>query len=201
MLKERFQNYWQNKSAWNKFSDLIFIVFIAALLTPGGRMAIGGFVNRVKAKVMNPTVQENGVSLKQSDFNWALYDLDGTSVNLSDFKEKVVFLNLWATWCPPCVGEMPEIQKLYDKFKGHEDIAFLLVSNESNEKIKNFVEKRNYTFPVYSSISQSPAPFFTKSIPTTFVISKGGKIVIRETGAYNWGGEKMVSIIERLLEE
>ena len=76
-----------------------------------------------------------------------------------------------------------------------------MISNESNEKIKAFVEKRGYTFPVYSSQRQSPAPFVTQSIPTTFVISKSGQILIRETGAYNWGGEKMVSIIEGLLEE
>ena len=201
MLKEKFQNYWQNKSAWNKFSDLIFIVFIAALLTPGGRLTIGGFVNRVKAKVMNPAVQENGTQLTAEDYNWLLKDINGEQVNLDGEKGKVVFINLWATWCPPCVGEMPEIQKLYDKYKDREDIAFFMISNESNEKIKAFVEKRGYTFPVYSSQRQSPTPFVTQSIPTTFVISKSGQIVIRETGAYNWGGEKMVSIIEGLLEE
>jgi peroxiredoxin len=201
MLQEKIQNYWKNKSTWNKVSDLVFIVFIIAMLIPEGRMAIGGFVNRIKARVMNPAVQENGISLSDQDYYWPMTDLEGNAVNLNDYKGKVVFLNLWATWCPPCVGEMPEIQKLYDTFKSNPDIAFLLVSNEDNEKIRGFVDKRDYTFPVYSSRSPSPEPFSTRSIPTTFVISKKGEIKIRETGAYNWGGSKMVGIIQDLLAE
>ena len=201
MLKEKIQNYWQNKSTWNKASDLIFVVFIVALLIPQGRMAIGGFVNRVKAKIMNPALQEEGVQLTDRDYQWPLTDLDGNAVNLSDYKNKVVFLNLWATWCPPCVGEMPEIQKLYDTFKDQQEIAFLLVSNEGNEKIGDFVNKRDYTFPVFSSRSPSPEPFSTRSIPTTFVISKKGEIKIRETGAYHWSGSKMIGIMEGLLAE
>jgi thiol-disulfide isomerase/thioredoxin len=136
MLQEKIQNYWKNKSTWNKVSDLVFIVFIIAMLIPEGRMAIGGFVNRIKARVMNPAVQENGISLSDQDYYWPMTDLEGNAVNLNDYKGKVVFLNLWATWCPPCVGEMPEIQKLYDTFKSNPDIAFLLVSNEDNEKIR-----------------------------------------------------------------
>lgn len=201
MLKEKIQNYWQNKTVWNKISDLIFIAFIVALFIPQGRMAIGGFVNRAKAKIMNPSVREDGIQLSEKDYHWPLTDLEGNPVNLNDFKGKVVFLNLWATWCPPCVGEMPEIQKLYDQFKSNDDIAFLMVSNEDNPTIQNFINKRDYSFPVYSTRSASPEPFLTRSIPTTFVISKGGEIKIRETGAYNWGGSKMVGIIQGLLEE
>ena len=201
MFKEKIKNYRKTRSTWNKISDLIFILLIITLFFPAGRMAVGGFVNRVKAKVMNPEVKEDGDRLTANDYNWALNDIKGNPVNLNDYEGKVVFLNLWATWCPPCVGEMPEIQKLYDQFKDNENIAFLLVSNESNAKIRDFIEKRDYTFPVYSTKTPSPAPFFTRSIPTTFVISKNGQIRVRETGAYNWGGSKMVSIIEDMLKE
>lgn len=201
MITERIKNYWQKKTTWNKISDAIFLALIITLLFPGGRIAVGGFVNRLKAMIISPSVQANGPTLSSDDYQWPLINLEGQSVNLKDYEGKVVFLNLWATWCPPCVGEMPEIQKLYDHFKGNKDIAFLMVSNEPPSKIKSFIDKRGFTFPVYSTQYNPPVPFSTQSIPTTFVLSKNGQIKIRETGAYNWGGSKTLGIIEGLLAE
>ncbi len=200
-MQEKIKAYWQKKSTWNKISDLIFIALIITFIIPQGRMAFGGFVNRVKAMVLNPSVQTDGYVLKEAEYNWQLTDMEGGTVNLNDYKGKVVFINLWATWCPPCVGEMPEIQELYDHFKDNDQIAFLLVSNESSAKVQSFIDARDFTFPVFTTQQRSPEPFSTRSIPTTFVLSKNGEIKVRETGAYNWGGKKMVGIIEELLEE
>jgi peroxiredoxin len=200
-MQEKIKAYWQNKSTWNKISDVLFIALIVTLLIPEGRMAFGGFVNRVKAMVLNPSVQTDVQILNDSDYNWQLTDLEGGAVDLKDYKGKVVFLNLWATWCPPCVGEMPEIQELYDHFKDNDQIAFLLVSNESTAKVQSFIDKREFTFPVFTTQQRSPEVFATRSIPTTFIISKNGQIKVRETGAYNWGGSKTKGIIEELLKE
>jgi len=189
---------WKRKSIFGKISDIIFIIFIGAMLTPNGRTTIGGFVNRLAAQIRNPS-QIDGLSLKDSDFNWQLQSTDGENINLADYKGKVLFINEWATWCPPCVGEMPEIEELYQKFKDNPNIEFLMISNEDLPKIKSFVERKEYSFPVYSSRSNTPSPFQSASIPTTFLISKTGKIVIQETGAMNWGGSKMVEIVKGLL--
>ena len=134
-------------------------------------------------------------------FDWQMTDVEEEPFTLAQEKGKVVFLNLWATWCPPCVGEMPGIQKLYDKYKNNPDVSFVLVSNETTKIISDFVKKKGYTFPVYSSLSEAPAAFATRSIPTTFVLDKKGSIAIKEIGAMDWGGKKMEKMIEALLSE
>ena len=195
----KFTEKWKKKSLFSKITDLLFVVLIVALLTPGGRLAIGGFVNRIKAMIINPdTSGENIAILKESDYNWQLTDLDNNTINFSDFKGKVIFLNFWETWCPPCVGEMPEIQELYDNFKNNENVKLLLVSDEPVEKVKTFIKKRGYTFPVYILRTRKPSIFHSPSIPTSFLISKKGEIKIKETGAANWGGDKMKKFVEEL---
>ena len=198
---EKFKNYWKNKSFFAKLSDAIFIIILVAMLFPQGRLAIGGAVNRIKALISQPSIEDNGILIADEDYNWQLKDINNNTVNLKNSKGKVIFINLWATWCPPCIGEMPEIQKLYDEFKNENDIVFYLITDDTVDKMKKFVMNKGYTFPVFKSMSPTPVPFRVRSIPTTFVISKSGKIVIQKTGAANWGGEKMKKIIKELLDK
>jgi len=200
-MKERIKKYWKSKSNFAKFGDAFFVVFVVAMLFPQGRLAIGGAINRVKALFVEPAIKSDGEVLSIDDFNWTLQDINGNKVNLNISKGKVIFINLWATWCPPCVGEMPEIQKLYDHFKDNDNINFYLITNDKLNKIKTFVAKRGYSFPTYHALSETPIPFRVRSIPTTFVISKSGKIVLKETGAANWGGSNMIKIVEQLISE
>ena len=199
-----FKNYfkkWQKKSRFSKISDILFLALIIALIIPQGRMAVGGFINRVKSMISQPDLMENVITTTEASYNWKMESTDNQLFNMSEARGKVVFLNLWATWCPPCVGEMPGIQKLYDKFKDNPGIEFVLVSNEPAATIDQFMKKKGYTFPVYSSSSETPAAFFTRSIPTTFVLDKSGNIVMKEVGAMNWGGSKMEAILEELIDE
>ncbi|MHC2992366.1 alkyl hydroperoxide reductase [Pontibacter sp. HJ8] len=109
--------------------------------------------------------------------------LDGKTVPFESLKGKVVFLNIWATWCPPCIAEMPNIQKLYEKV-GSDKIAFVMLSVDEGGmgKVKKFIDKKGYTFPVYMPASQFPEEFYSNAIPTTFIISPEGKIVARQEG-------------------
>ena len=200
-MKERIKKYWKTKSILSKAGDAFFILFIIAMLFPQGRLVIGGAINRVKALIVEPSIESDSKLIPENDFNWNIQSMDGSKINLSQSKSKVIFINLWATWCPPCVGEMPEIQKLYEHFKDNENIDFYLITNDKIGKIKSFIEKRGYTFPVYHSLSNTPVSFRTRSIPTTFVISKSGKIVIQKTGAANWGGDKMINIVDELIKK
>ncbi len=200
--KETFKEKWKNKSLFSKISDFIFLALLIAMFIPQSRMAIGAFVNGIKAKIIQPAVvsNENAEKLSETDFNVKMTATSGESIKLSDFKGKVIFLNIWATWCPPCVGEMPGIQKLYDKFKDKNDIKFIMLSAEDFGKIKPFIETKGYSFPVYSMETQLPELLSTSGIPATFLISKDGKIVLKEVGAANWGGDKMTNIIKELLK-
>ena len=201
-IKERLKKNYSKKSKFSIFSDIIFIAFITALLIPQSRVEVIAFINKARVLVMQPSVEkENAEVLQFDDYNWSAKKIDGKEINLSDLKDKVIFLNLWATWCPPCIAEMPSIEKLYNIYKDNEQVVFLIVSNESEEKVKAFMQKRGFKFPVYVSQFKLPDVFSTESIPTTFLVSKSGKIVIRETGATNWHGNKMQDIVNELIKE
>ena len=192
---------WKKKSSFGKVTDFLFLAFIIAMIIPQSRMEIGGFINGLKAKVMQPSVIESAelTRLSEADYEWQLKDVNDKIVNFSDAKGKVIFVNFWATWCPPCVGEMPEIQDLYAQFKDNPNVAFYMVSNETSAKIKQFVTDREFTFPVYAQASAAPAIMPYQSIPTTFIIAKDGSIVVHEVGAAHWGSEKTISIINELI--
>ncbi|RLD52701.1 MAG: TlpA family protein disulfide reductase [Bacteroidetes bacterium] len=201
-IKNYIEKY-KKKSLWSKITDVIFIIFILVMLTPAGRLGVGGFVNRIRAYIIPPSVKsaKDIIKLSENSYNWQLKNSENLSVNFADFKGKVIFLNFWATWCPPCVGEMPEIQKLYDKYKDNSDIQFLLVTNEPIQKATDFVNKRNYSFPIYTSDTKSPAVFQSNAIPVTFIISKTGEIMVRETGATNWSGDRTQKLINKLINK
>jgi len=199
-MLEKIRNYWNSKSMFTKISDIIFIAFIIALFIPQGRMAIGGGINRVKAFFMQPSIEKERIQLDEN-LTWEILDLNGQKHKFSDFKGKVKFINIWATWCPPCVGEMPEIQELYNHFKDNKEVVFLMISDENINKIGSFITKKKYTFPVFQSISDTPLGFRSNSIPTTFILSKDNKLVSKTIGSANWSGKKTIKLINELIAE
>ena len=198
MLKEYFKK-WAKRPMFSKVTDVLFILFIVAMLTPQGRMAIGGFVNNIKSRVSQPELLKTPLSIPPLAYTMNMLDVNGEPYDAGQLEDKVVFLNLWATWCPPCVGEMPGIQKLYDTYKDDPNVEFILLSNESPEIIKSFVNEKDYDFPVFSNKQQLHPIFESQSIPTTFLISKDKKIVVKEVGAMDWGGKTMQAFIDDLL--
>lgn len=131
-----------------------------------------------------------------------MVDLQGKQVPFESLKGKVVFLNIWATWCPPCIAEMPNIQKLYEKV-GSDKIAFVMLSVDEGgmEKVKKFIDKKGYTFPVYMPASQFPQEFYSNAIPTTFIISPEGKIVAKQEGMADYDTPEVVEFLQKLASE
>ena len=128
--------------------------------------------------------------------------LDGKTVSFESLKGKVIFMNIWATWCPPCVAEMPNIQKLYDKV-GSEKIAFVMLSVDEAgvEKVKKFIDKKGYTFPVYMPASSFPQEFYSNAIPTTFIISPEGKIVAKQEGMADYDTKEVRDFLQGLSKQ
>ncbi len=192
---------WKKKSLFSKISDIFFIVFLVALIIPSSRTEVMAGINFLKAKVIPPKVNEEIIAqLSDTDFSWQLIDTENNTVLLSDFKGKVIYINFWATWCGPCIGEMPEIQTFYDKFKDNENVAFIVASTEDLDVIQKFIADKGYTFPVYSIKSQVPTVMEYNTIPTSFLINKDGGIVLHHTGVAKWGGEKMERTVNSLLK-
>ncbi|MGW9685704.1 TlpA family protein disulfide reductase [Flagellimonas sp. 2504JD1-5] len=134
-----------------------------------------------------------------NNYNWRLADLEGNQINLESNKGQVILVNLWATWCPPCVAELPSIEKLYQDYG--KKVKFVLVTSESHEKVMKFLQKKNYDLPVYLERSQIPYELMSGSIPATYIINKSGKIVVDEKGAANWNSESIRVLLDQLLLE
>ncbi len=177
------------------WGNLLFLIVISLVLIPQTGMPIKVLVNRLMAFSPSEVSAEETLVLK--DYNWKLTSVGGDELDFSESKGRVTLVNLWATWCPPCVAEMPSLQKLYDHYG--DKVDFYFVSSETPEKLENFLQKKGYELPVYIESKSPPEILQSRSIPTTYLISKDGKIVISETGAANWNSDKVHNIIEALL--
>jgi thiol-disulfide isomerase/thioredoxin len=132
-----------------------------------------------------------------ADDAWRLQALDGSEVAFEQFRNQVVFVNVWATWCGPCREEMPGIQSLYEALR--QDVAFVVVSEEAPEVVQRWIEQQGYTFPVYVSATPLPAVFDTPGIPATFVVNRQGRIVLKRVGARDWNSESCQEFLKALL--
>lgn len=131
--------------------------------------------------------------------DFPLQTLDGKTVNLSELKGKVVFMNVWATWCPPCRAELPDIEKLYKKMQGKPVEFVMLTVDEELQAARDFIKKEGYSFPVYAPTGPLPKAFETQAIPVTFVIDANGKIVDRNEGMANYNSDEFVAHLTSLL--
>jgi len=132
--------------------------------------------------------------------DFKLKDIKGKSVRLSDFRGKVVFLNFWATWCPPCKYEMPSMQKLYDKLR-HKNFAMVAVDlQEPVSRVKDFIKKYELSFTVLlDSKGDVGRQFGILSIPSTFILDKEGGIIGKIFGPREWDGKEAVDFFEHLM--
>jgi len=131
------------------------------------------------------------------DYNFEMKDLEGNKFSFDQYKGKVIFINLWATWCGPCKAEMPGIQSLSEKLKD-EPVEFVMLSVDKESalsKVIAYLENNQYTFPVYMPHGYLPEQMQVPSIPTTFVIGKDGKVVMKETGTRNYDTRKMINFL------
>ncbi len=142
-------------------------------------------------------LEDAGIDLP-ADYNWKLEDLSEQPVQFSRFKGKTVFLNIWATWCGPCVGEMPSIARLAEnpRLKG-KNIEFVCVStDDSTDTVVRFVRDKNWPMTVLRAQSLPPV-FLTEAIPATYIITPGGRIVAAEVGANDWDRTDVVAFLEK----
>lgn len=168
---------------------------------------------------INPTDNENKTDNQTNDnenvvfpsIDFTLEDQYGVLHTLSDYKGKVVFLNFWATWCPPCIKEMPDIEKIYAEYgKNEEDVIILGVANPSSEQYPNnsdeskdvilaFLDDNNLTFPVvFDETGDLLRDYFINAFPTTFLINKEGNIHGYVPGMLS--KDMMDSVIKQTLE-
>ena len=167
------------------------LVLVAVLIQNVG---IGASPGSIAAGVLRPPPFPTDADAAMA---WRLRDLDGNETDLADIPEKVVFVNRWATWCGPCVVEMPSIENLVRELV-EEDIAFLIVSNEPVETVAPFVEDKGWRVPIYTT-DRVPPVFQSSGIPSTFVLDESRRVVFAHTGSALWDAPSSIMYFEGLL--
>jgi len=133
-----------------------------------------------------------------------LTDLSGDSVSMADLRGKVVFLNIWATWCAPCREEMPSMEKLYQHLHDNKGFVMLAVSQdtESRDEVVAYVKKHGYHFDVLLDPKNAVAEAYKVSgVPETFIIDRDGRIVAHHSGAFDWSQPAIRDALEELLKD
>jgi thiol-disulfide isomerase/thioredoxin len=153
-------------------------------------------VKKASANLPSPTFPDPISNTMDAEYNWSVKDLNGKNVNVADWKNKVLVLNMWATWCGPCVAEMPSLENLYEKTK-NDGIVFALVSDEDQETVNQFIQKRGFSLPIYTYNSENlPQIYKADAIPRTLIVAANGKIVFDHLGAAKWDSETTVNFLK-----
>ncbi len=129
--------------------------------------------------------------------------INGHTISLQKLKGKVVFVNFWATWCPPCLAELPSINSLYQKLKNDTNVVFLAIDVDNDlSKSSRFLHDKGYTIPVFGGDDvHVPPSLYANGIPTTLVINKNGEIVFSHFNRANYNGEKFEQFISALAKQ
>ncbi|MDX1761915.1 MAG: redoxin family protein [Christiangramia sp.] len=201
------------KKTWIQYA--VFAAVAIGLYATGLHTEVIGFAQRglLETGLMNPDVKEKRVIAQadqsesvsvedirkdpKANFNLKLRDPEGNIIPLSDLKGKVIFMNFWATWCPPCVAEMPSIDNLHEEMG--DEVAFVMLSMDKNfDKAISFNKKKEYHLPIYQLASQLPAMYRSTAIPTTFVIDADGNLALTHKGMADYDTDDFKSFLNSL---
>lgn len=182
----------------NIINAVFIALFLVVLFVPSakaflmqGLMEIGLFKPKTEPiAIGTPTVDLSGIKFE---------DQSGKVTDLGSLKGKVIFVNFWATWCPPCLAEMSSISKLYEQYKNDKDVVFIMVDADSDlAKAQKYMDNKSYKMPVYAVASNIPESLFKGALPTTIVFDKQGRLSYNESGAANYASSKFIDFIEEL---
>ncbi len=135
--------------------------------------------------------------------NFTFPDINGREVSLSDHRGKVVLVNVWATWCPPCRQEMPSMQSLYEKFKGENfEILAVSIDSEGRAAVAPFMRKMNLTFPALLDPGETIRSLYgITGVPESFIIDKQGILVEKIIGPINWATPEVFFFFKDLIQK
>lgn len=185
----------------NGFSTLMGILIVAMLVSPHAK----SFVLR---QLMHTGLFNASIGEPRSDTSglpgpgFGFRDSSGNVGNTSSLRGKVVFINFWASWCPPCRAEFPSIETLYTNYKDNPDIFFLMMNEDRDiSAAYDYLKKEQFSVPFYKTTGKVPDEIYSGALPTTIVLDKQGLIRLRHQGLANYASEKFIRQLEGLLQE
>ena len=173
------------------------VLLVAALVIAG----IVGFV--FTTSLRPPDNGANAITSLSSVSKLDVIERNGTKIDLSKLRGKIVVIHFWATWCPPCVEELPELNEFWAKFKSNPDIALYSVSvDDSWQTIDDFRKKTPFDLPLYRDPSAKTAhKFGTAKFPETYIANRNGRILYHLAQAIDWDSAEVTQNIEALLQK
>lgn len=191
------------KKSWWPY--LLFALVYLVLYLTGTRAEVFGFLQRglLATGLMQPQTVEAPKAdpeyLDPQAYHLLLADAGGQLHRLSEFRGQVVLVNLWATWCPPCIAEMPGLEKLYRKTRG--DVVFVMIARDRDfELSKKFMKRKGYELPIYYAQGPLPAQLSSNGIPATFVIAPDGRLAFSHTGMADYDHPDIEKFLRDLKE-
>lgn len=182
--------------SWGLMLSVFAFLYFTGLMTPimGGIQSVLLSTGLIKPKIAL-------VNKEKLDFDYSgtFTSPEGSLIDLEAYRGKTVFINLWATWCPPCRAEMPHISEMYKKVKDSENLAFLMIALDKDfEKSKKLVNDKGWSFPIVHASHGLNNSLQSQSIPTTIVINPQGKIVFYQEGMSNFDTEEFRGFLRGL---
>lgn len=187
-----------NKRLIKKVLNYLLIAFlIFIIVSPNGKAWV--LRQFISVGLFKAEIKKDAVKDFPNNSSFSFTDSKGNINNTSMLQGKVVFINFWASWCPPCRAEMPSLNNLYQALKDDERFVFLFVSEDDDQlKATDYLKKNDFSIPVYYRNQVSPE-MFSGTLPTTIVLDKQGNIVMKHTGLAGYDNDKFISQLKSLL--
>lgn len=205
-LRIKWKNM-ENLKTWlkkNGFTTILTVLFIIILVNKDAKAWLMRQV--ASTGILNSSISEpkelRNASAKVTYAGFILKSEDGTLIDSSALQNKVVFINFWASWCPPCRAEFPSVQKLYDHYKNHPEMVFLTVNLDDNTTLgKAYLKEKGFTVPFLVPAGNIPGTLYNGSLPTTVVLDKKGEIRLHHKGLADYSKSSFYTQIDELLKQ
>ena len=185
----------------------IFGMLMLGIYFSGLHTEIIGFAQRglLATGAMNPDIEmidnEEETSAKsttKADFRLKLINSKGEKVDMEKYRGKVIFINLWATWCPPCIAEMPSINDMYKDIDKDKVEVIMISLDQKFDKAIKYKDNKNYDFEIYAVDGRMPQMYSTQSIPTTYIIDSKGNLAMTHMGMADYNREDFKAYLKSL---
>jgi len=207
--------YWQgikrknmeNMKTWSRKNGSTVVLTLLFIIILVNKDAKAWLMRQVASTgILNSSISESketqNVSAKVSYAGFMLKNEEGKIIDTPALQNKVVFINFWASWCPPCRAEFPSVQKLYDQYKNNPDMVFLTVNLDDNVSLgKSYLKEKGFTVPFLRPAGNIPDVLYSGSLPTTVVLDRKGEIRLHHKGLADYSKDSFYKQIDELLNQ